>query len=544
MKKKIISMILTGSVLLSLAACKSQPARALDETVSDQETEQTTVSVIESTSEDITDETVFIRNTFLPVNTEDEDPLIHFDPLTSATRLFPIYVMIGKNSPVYTFDPGFYNDAVYRMGFVDINGEIAGDPDFSYVRYFEYNDSYIAVKKGEFGITSCGFISADGTKCTGFDFNGFYVDYDGVAYLSKYEKGKMTISCYDKDLNVVFENKEINVDANIASIFHDGKGVCVRAVYDNTTLIGKMDILHSTYNCLIENESGKVIKSVDRFYGDVLVDNGNMSISVFDKDGNEILDGYKSFEYLDGNGILLINDIEVISIDKEGNIINKVDLKEGYTISLSDNFVVINNDYKTHIYDDQLNLISKCLDVHLESGLLFEIVKGDPSSIVFTSFVGGFVENINTGKKISFDLNNSDWTVNTKSNYLYVDNSNDPNATEEIIGYFDKDLNKIDVPNGKGYSSKDLVTGEVYVSYYDEETNKSIVYNVTTGEKYCELENKLYEYFIVYDGVLCGLTGNNMISVQNIHHNVTNVFNSVLVGKDGNLMVSYDVITE
>ena len=48
MKKKIISMILTGSVLLSLAACKSQPARALDETVSDQETEQTTVSVIKA----------------------------------------------------------------------------------------------------------------------------------------------------------------------------------------------------------------------------------------------------------------------------------------------------------------------------------------------------------------------------------------------------------------------------------------------------------------------------------------------------------------
>ena len=534
MKKKIISTLVAGSMLLSFVACNQQTSNN-----SHSENEEETTTAIEETTGETTGETSGVS--VVPVSASElTSEAEWFEPLSEASRLFPIYLSVDRqelNAYIYTFNPDYFDNVKYKMGFADISGNfIYGD--FSFVRYFEENDCYIAVKKGEFGIEQCGLIKADGTKCTGYDFNGYYIDYDGKTYLSKYENGTMVISCYDTDLNPIFEGKEIKVDPSISSALHSGIGICVREVYDNTTVVGSMETYHDLKNYLVDNETGDVLNPVSRICGNVLVADNSVGINVYDKDGNEILEGYKRYIYFEKESMILFNDTEVVAVDHDGNTYNKIDLKEGYYVDNTDNFVVINNNYETNVYDKYLNHITKTEEtITLSAGIVMELIEGDYTSIIHANFEGGFFENIISGNYINADLYNSIYYFERDLGMLYIDSSvNASDDMEYVKGYFDKDLNFVTDEYPCGYISKDLVTGDVYLSVYDSDEDMTTVYKALTDEVVFEASGKLNNYYQVYDGVICGILGN-----EDLKGNTTVVYNSVVAGTDGSVIFSCEV---
>lgn len=517
--KKIISTLVAGSVLLSLAACSKTP----NSVEKNRSTEKSVVSSIlteETTTETVETSVTGIRNSSNPASNE--------------LRLYPVYQSVKPltlGASIYTFDPGYFDDVIYKMGLADINGNLIYS-DFSYVDYYEENDCYIVVNLGEFGIVECGLVSADGTKSTSLDYNGYYIDYDGTSYLTKYKNGTMIISCFDKELNVVFENKEIKVNSNVASAMYGHRGICVRGSYENTTVVGTMDTNHDIYNCLIDNETGEVISVVERVYGELLVNGVQMGLEIYGQDGNKIeeFSKYKRYVLFPKEGLILYNDYQAVAVDLEGNIINSIDLKDGYYIDSTDNFIVMNNDYETNIYDKQLNFVMKCTDIRLKSGLVFELVSGDPTSIMHASFEGGFFVNIVSGNKITADVYESDFRIIDELGLLYL------HGDESICGFYDAEMNKVDRPFDYGFSVTDPVTGDVYISVYDADSDISTVYNAITGEIYCKLDGFLNDYYLVYNGVLSGITGNNPYSLGSM-----NEMHSILVGNDGEIIFSFEV---
>ncbi|MCR5804176.1 MAG: hypothetical protein K6G47_07920 [Clostridia bacterium] len=517
--KKIITTLVAGSVLLSFAACSTTP----DSGENNRSTEKTVATSV------LTEET-----TFETEGSAASGIIKSSNPVSNELRLYPVYQSVKLLTPgatIYTFDPGYFDDVMYKMGLADINGNLIYS-DFSYVDYYKENNSYVVVNLGEFGITECGLVSAEGTKSTSMDYNGYYIDYDGTSYLTKYEKGTMIISCFDKDLNVVFENKEIKVNSNVASAMYGHRGICVRGSFENTTVVGTMDTNHDIYNCLIDNETGKVISAVDRVYGDLLVSSVQTGLEIYGQDGSKIEEfaKYKRYVLFPKEGLILYNDYQAVAVDLEGNIINSIDLKDGYYIDSTDNFIVMNNDNETNIYDKQLNFVMKCTDIRLRSGLVFELVSGDPTSIMHASFEGGFFVNVVSGNKVTADVYESDFRIIDELGLLYL------HGDETICGFYDVEMNKVDRPFDYGFVVTDSVTGDVYISTYDSDNDISTVYNATTGEIYCELDGSLNDHYQVYDGVLSGITVNRPYSVGSFNEK-----HSILVGNDGEIIFSFEV---
>lgn len=517
--KRIITTLVAGSVLLSFAAC-SKSTQQNDKINLTESSVFTEVSTEVTTSE--TEKTSSKVSSSLT------------NPATSGSRLYPVYQsikLLTLGAQVYTFDPGYFDDVMYKMGLSDINGNLIYS-DFSYVDYYLENDSYIVVNLGEFGIEECGLVSADGSKSTSLDYNGYYIDYDGTTYLTKYEKGTMIISCFDKDLNVVFENKEIKVNSNVASALYGKRGVCVRGSFENTTVIGTMDTNHDIYNCLIDNETGEMIANVERVYGDILIDGLNMGLNIYDSDGKSIedLSTYKRYVLFPKEGLILYNDYQAVAVDLEGNIVNTIDLKDGYFIDNTDNFIIMNNDYETNIYDKQLNFVMKCTDVRLRSGLVFELIPGDPTSIIHTSYEGGFIVNVISGNKVSVDVYESDFRILDELGLIYL------NGDDSVRGFYDVELNKVDRTYGYGFLATDTVTGEVYISVYDSDNDISTVYNATTGEIYCELDGYLHDYYMVNDGILSGLLGSRPYGIKS-----DDIVYSIIVGNNGENIQKFEV---
>ena len=519
--KKIITTLVAGSILLSFAAC----SKTVDEPKGTSEKHVTSEETSGSTYEE---------TTISESETEPSETVVNIDPVSDAIRLFPVYQyvdMLTFDASIYTFDPGYFEDVDYKMGLMDINGNIIYG-DFSYVDYYEENDSFVVVNLGEFGITECGLVSGDGTKSTGLDYNGYYIDYDGTTYLTKYENGNMIISCFDKDLNVVFENKEIKVDQNIASALYGHRGVCVRASFEDTTVIGSMNTNHDIYNYLIDNETGESISNIERVYGDLMVKNVNPGVVIYDSNGNEVEDlmNYRRYVLFPKEGLILYNDYQAVAVDLDGNIVNTMALKDDYYIDSTDNFIVMNNDHETNIYDKQLNLVSKCEDIRLSGGIVIELIPGDATSIIHASFEGGCFINVISGNTLFADPYNCVFGFISKMGLLYI-------SDKDSETYYDKDLNKVDCAFGNGIVSSDIVTGEAYISCYDSETDISTVYYAATGEIYCELNGYLNDYFMVYDGVLCGVLGNS----PNYGFGSTELTYSVIVGSDGEIISKYEV---
>ena len=263
-------------------------------------------------------------------------------------------------------------------------------------------------------------------------------------------------------------------------------------------------------------------------FGDFLIDLGNMNVTVYDKNGNVYLEGYKSCIYFKNESLILYNDTEAVAFDKNGNIVNRIALKNGYSILDSDNFVVINNDYETYIYDKELNQLTKCQDVHLSSGGLFEIVKGDENSIVFLSVTGGFIENIINGNKISFSTEEGDLRIFNGT--LYLDFNRYDTSDNDLNKYYDAELNEIDVDYLLGCYSEDIITGKIYVSSYDEDSQITKIVDADTGDEICEFEGQLYDHFMVCDGNVCGLVVKR-----------PNEFKSVLFNKTDNKVTYFKV---
>ncbi len=513
--KKIITTLVAGSVLLSFAACSKTPNPKV--AVNTTETPVTTEASVDETTT-ATEETSVSDTTNSTV------------PVSSETRLYPVYQsveMLTPDASIYTFDPGFFEDVIYKMGLVDINGNFIYS-DYSYVDYYEENDCYIVVNLGEFGITDCGLVSADGTKCTSLDFNGYYIDYDGTTYLTKYEKGNMIISCFDKDLNAVFENKEIKVNSNVASALYGHRGICVRGSFEDTTVIGSMDTNHDMFNCMIDNETGEMITNVERVYGELVINNTQTSTQVYDKDGNivEDLKIYKRYVLFPKEGLILYNDYQAVAVDPDGNIVNTIGLKEGFYIDNTDNFIVMNNNYETNIYDMKLNHVMKCSDVRLKSGFVFELIDGDPESIIHASYEGGFFVNVVSGNKLITDIYESDFRILRNMGFIYV------YGDVDLQGFYDKDLNKVDCPFNYGDETVDTVTGEVYLADYNPDTDVTTIYYAETGEVYCMLDGFLNDNFIISDGILSGVLGN-----YNAYSYGSNSLKySVIVGSDGEII--------
>ena len=216
---------------------------------------------------------------------------------------------------------------------------------------------------------------------------------------------------------------------------------------------------------------------------------------------------------------------------------NKIDLEEGFFAVETDNFVCLNNNDETNIYDKYLNLKVKCSDfASLNSGFVFEIVKGDETSIVLASVEGGYFKNIVSGNMFKADIMSCIFYTKSSLGLLYIDTSNcEVKDTEGFVGYYDKDLNLVDISYSSGHTVVDIITGECYTAVYDSETNVTTVYNSTSNEKYCELNDYLNDYFIVCDGILCGVIGNNGT------YGSTRLYQSVLVDKDGKFIKTFDV---
>ena len=505
MNRKLISFLLAGMIIISATSCYS--GREND------------VSSVPTELTELTEESVPTA-VVLPM------------PVTPTPSPMPAsagkadYVPVSGQDYVipYMYQRSFYTSnmedrfADILYGLVNQDGEIVCEGIFDYIYPVEDAGLYAVRKKDSNGDTKFGLLSLDGSKYTGavYDscsaFGGTYRGDPGLIYMTNNDSTTMSITCYDYELNTLWEDREIAVDPTRTAYSSINPTYC-EMLFDNDRAIVAVSNFDAglTSKYLIDTNTGECLQALSWYERVIIFDDMMLLVSdncsFIDFNGERMFaDEYERIFLLSDDRIVLTGNGKVDVMDADGQIFTSLDIPEDSFVDFSSENILICYDGNTYVYNGDLELINTIEGLDISYGMIPDNRDRSMDDAFFFSYdTCNYLTDLNTGVSVR---GRYDYDYYMQYGYLIGNNNRNDNVTSHSWMIMDTDLNTVYEGDGIVAFYEDMVTDDIYI--VASEADVTTVYNLTdAGEVVTELDYSISDHRIQFtDGIMSFRTDN------------------------------------